>query len=99
MPRILIIVFGLSLLSTAAQADVVRKACLVSTSKSANSRMCSCIQAAADATLNRSDQNLAASMIRDPEKSQDVKTSNRRSMEKFWERYENFGKLAEAYCS
>ena len=99
MPRIFIIVFGLSLLSTTAQADVVRKACLFSTSKSANSRMCSCIQAAADATLNRSDQNLAASMIRDPEKSQDVKTSNRRSMEKFWERYENFGKLAEAYCS
>jgi hypothetical protein len=48
--------------------------------------------------LTVSDQKLAASIILNPEKSQEIRSSSRRSMEQFWERYVNFGELAEAYC-
>ena len=79
-------------------AEVVKNACLSVEQKRTDLDTCKCIQVAADATLTVSDQKLAASMILNPEKSQKIRTSSRRSMEKFWERYVNFGELAEAYC-
>jgi len=35
----------------------------------------------------------------DPEKSQSLKMSKRRTDEKFWDRYQEFGQLAQAFCS
>ncbi|NBR33445.1 MAG: hypothetical protein EBT90_01915 [Rhodobacteraceae bacterium] len=79
-------------------AEVVKNACLSVERKRADLDTCKCIQVAADATLTVSDQKLAASIILNPEKSQEIRSSSRRSMEQFWERYVNFGDLAEAYC-
>ena len=79
-------------------AEVVKNACLSVERKRADLDTCKFIQVAADATLTVSDQKLAASIILNPEKSQEIRSSSRRSMEQFWERYVNFGELAETYC-
>jgi hypothetical protein len=79
-------------------ADVVKNACLSSPSQQVSLKTCHCIQIAADAILNKSDQKLAASLILNPDKSQKVKASKSANMDRFWERYEEFGKLAEARC-
>jgi len=95
-------VFAASLICLSAgavSAETVGRACLNSDREKSNARLCKCIQSAADATLNRRDQKRAAQLFLDPEKSQSLKMSKRRTDEKFWDRYQEFGKLALAFCS
>ena len=82
----------------AAQADTIKRACLGS-DRSANPRLCACIQAAADRTLSRSDQRTAAGFFKDPDKAEKMRMSKRRSHEEFWERYKAFGAFAASVCS
>lgn len=98
MTKYVLSVFVALFVPNVLSAEVVKNACLSVEQKRTDLDTCKCIQVAADATLTVSDQKLAASMILNPEKSQKIRTSSRRSMEKFWERYVNFGELAEAYC-
>jgi hypothetical protein len=60
--------------------------------------LCGCIQAAADRTLSKSDQTLAASFYSDPQKAQDVRQSDRSRDEIFWQKYKNYSETAEAIC-
>ena len=85
--------------ASAVSADTVGRACISSDRAKSNTRLCKCIQSAADATLTRREQERAAKLFLDPEQSQDLKMSNRRSDEKFWDRYQEFGELAKAFCS
>jgi len=85
--------------SGATQADVIRDACMKSERKAANAPLCGCVQQAADATLTRRDQKLASRFFEDPDQSQEIRQSDRRSHEKFWERYKSFSTLAKTYCS
>lgn len=85
-------------LSTAAQAGPVERACLRSDRAGAAGAVCACIQQVADMTLTGSDQRRAASFFKDPEKAQDVFLSQSASDDAFWDRYQNFGRTAEAYC-
>lgn len=82
-----------------ASADVVKRACLSSSAKSKSVRLCGCIQAAADATLNGTEQRKTAKLISNPDLSQDVKASDSWSNERFWERYTTFSEVAQKYCS
>lgn len=91
-------VLALPVTTGPADAAAIKRACLASERK-ANPRLCACIQAAADRTLTRSDQRLAASFFRDPDRAQEIRQSNRRSDEVFWKRYRAFGQTAEAFCS
>lgn len=84
---------------TPATAGAIENACLKSSRASGQRSLCGCIQSAANATLTASDQRLAASFFGNPDKAQRIRTSSRRSDEKFWERYRNFGQTASAYCS
>lgn len=90
---------AISFVPEGVHADVVRNACMSSKAKSKSVRLCSCIQAAADASLSNSEQKLTAKMIKDPELSQDVKASNSWRNERFWKRYTTFSQLAQKYCS
>ncbi len=85
--------------ATTAVADPVGRACMKSDRAKSNARLCKCIQSAADATLTRRDQERAAKLFLKPEQSQNLKMSNRRGDEKFWDRYKEFGELAQAFCS
>ena len=82
-----------------ASADVVKRACLASSAKTKSVRLCGCIQAAADATLNGTEQRKTANLISNPELSQDVKASDSWSNERFWKRYTTFSQVAQKYCS
>lgn len=88
----------ITLLAGAAQAEQIRRACLGS-ERAGDARLCTCIQSAADRTLSRKDQKLAASFFADPDRAQEIRMSDRRSHEKFWERYKAFGAFASALCS
>ncbi len=82
-----------------AAAGTIERACIKSDRKAATRSLCGCIQDVADLTLTRSDQKLAATLFRNPHKAQEIRQSDRRSHEKFWKRYKNFGATAEAFCS
>lgn len=81
-----------------AEASAIRKACM-SGVRAGSPGLCSCIQAAADRTLTKRDQKLAAKFFKDPDRAQEIRQSKRRQHEVFWDRYKNFGAYAEAYCS
>jgi hypothetical protein len=93
---------GLALVLTwaasSASADMIRKACLTSNRSSGDFTLCNCIQDAANLTLSTKDQRLAASFFKDPDKAQEVRQSDRRTHETFWERYKSFGEMAETFC-
>ncbi len=86
-------------LSTSAYANVIERACNASDRDAANRSLCACIQYAADRTLSRRDQKEGAKFFRDPHAAQEMRQSDRRSHEKFWKRWRNFGETAEAMCS
>lgn len=84
--------------STSASAGVLASACVRSDREAATWRMCSCLQHVANQSLSRSDQRLAAKFFRDPHMAQEIRQSNARSHEIFWERYKAFGDTAEVMC-
>jgi hypothetical protein len=81
-----------------AQAKQIERACLKSDRNGAGRALCGCIQDVADLTLSTRDQKLAARFFADPQKAQDIRQSDRRSYELFWERYKEFGEAAEEFC-
>lgn len=81
-----------------ALAGPIETACLRSERSGGNRAICGCIQQVADMTLTGSDQRLAARFFSDPDRAQEIRQSDRRSHEAFWERYRNFGETAEVYC-
>ncbi len=80
-------------------AEQIERACLKSDRGQGNRSLCGCIQDAANLTLTSRDQRLAATFFSDPHRAQEVRQSDRRSDEAFWERYRNFGQTAETFCS
>jgi hypothetical protein len=90
---------ALPLLSSAAFAGPIERACLRSDRDAANRALCACIQQAADQTLRSGDQRKAAVFFRDPDRAHETWMSKRASDDAFWERYKQFGATAEAYCS
>lgn len=81
-----------------ALAGPIETACLRSERSGGNRAICGCIQQVADMTLTGSDQRLAARFFSDPDRAQEIRQSDRRSHEAFWERYRNFGETSEVYC-
>lgn len=90
---------GAVVLSTPLVAGSIEKACLSSDRNAATREMCACIQEAADVTLNTADQRRAAKFFANPDKAQEVRQSDQRSDEAFWDRYKSFGEMAEAWCA
>lgn len=83
----------------AADANVIQQACLMSERGQGNRTLCRCIQTAANATLTRRDQRKGSKFFSEPGAAQEVRQSDRRSDEVFWERWTAFGEHAEAICS
>ncbi len=76
----------------------IGKACISADRQSASRSLCSCVQQAANSTLNGSDQLRAASFFANPELAQDTRRSDRRGDERFWDRYEVFTQRAQQRC-
>jgi hypothetical protein len=90
---------GAAFFPCAALAGPIEQACLQSERSAGNRAVCSCIQQVADMTLPGGDQRKAAKFFKDPERAQDMFLSKRASDDAFWDRYQNFGATAEAYCT
>ncbi|MEL7027398.1 MAG: hypothetical protein AAGO57_09260 [Pseudomonadota bacterium] len=95
--RALLAVSALSFAAPVLAGDIER-ACLGAERSSASRTLCGCIQDAADLTLSTQDQRRAAAFFRDPHQAQVVRQSDRRSDERFWDRYKQFGETAESFC-
>ncbi|MEM9584946.1 MAG: hypothetical protein AAGA08_17670 [Pseudomonadota bacterium] len=77
----------------------VSAACNRSDRRAASPQLCGCIQAVANARLDRSEQRLAATFYEDPQRAQDVRQSDRPSNEAFWQKYKLYASAAERSCS
>jgi hypothetical protein len=80
-------------------ADQIERACMKSDRAGGQRTLCGCIQDAANLTLTNRDQKLAATFFKDPDRAQEIRQSDRPAHAAFWERYKNFGKTAEHFCS
>jgi hypothetical protein len=96
--RILAVILAMAV-PMAAEAGAIERACNASDRSAATRDLCSCIQEAADATLNTSEQRRAAKFFSDPDKAQETRQSDRSGDETFWQRYKSFGQMAEAWCA
>jgi hypothetical protein len=94
----LVLPLALPLLSSAALAGPIDSACMRSGRESASRPLCGCIQQVADMVLNRNDQRRAARFFADPDAAHAVWISQRPADDAFWDRYKEFGAMAEAYC-
>lgn len=108
MKRLKVAVLALSLapvatasfpISQAQAASTIERACVKSDRKAATKPLCGCIQDVADMMLSRSEQKVAAKFFDDPHRAQEIRQSDRRSDEKFWLRYKEFGKTARTFCT
>ena len=99
MKRIAAVAILAVILANPLFAEQIERACLKSDRGQGNRSLCGCIQDAANLTLTSRDQRLAATFFSDPHRAQEVRQSDRRSDEAFWERYRNFGQTAETFCS
>ena len=97
--RFLIVTIALlSLTSCGARVTgEIGKACIAADRSAANSRLCSCVQQAANATLNGSDQIRAATFFANPELAQETRQSGG-SAGRFWDRYKRFTETARQSC-
>lgn len=89
----------LPVMSGVAVAGPIESACLRSGRDAASRALCGCIQEVADMTLRGADQRRAAKFFRDPDAAHEVWISQRAADDAFWERYKQFGDMAETYCA
>lgn len=76
----------------------VGRACMGGGRDAANPALCSCIQRAADQSLNGADQRRAADFFGDPQEAEDTLRSSSARDDAFWDRYRAFVDRARAQC-
>nr|WP_170614710.1 hypothetical protein [uncultured Ruegeria sp.] len=103
MKQFLLIAFCAASLTAVAPAPSyaakIKQACLASDRAAATRDRCSCIQHVANQALTRSDQKTVAKWFTDPHKAQELKMSKTARDDALWDRYQNFGQMAQAICS
>ncbi|WP_170362998.1 hypothetical protein [Ruegeria arenilitoris] len=103
MKQFLIIALCATSLTTLAPATTeaaqIKRACLASDRSAATRDRCKCIQRVADQALTNKDQKTVAKWFTDPHQAQELKMSKSARDDALWERYQNFGRMAQAICS
>lgn len=103
MKQFLLIALCAASISTIApqtvEAAQIKRACLASERQAATRARCSCIQQVANQALTRSDQKTVAKWFKDPHQAQELKMSKTARDDALWDRYQNFGQMAQAICS
>lgn len=77
----------------------ISQACNRSGRNAANRSLCGCIQGVANQYLSAADQRRSAGFYTDPQRAQDVRQSDNRSNEVFWDRYTDYVDAARRSCS
>ncbi|WP_170554568.1 hypothetical protein [Ruegeria profundi] len=102
MKQFLLIAFcaaSLTAVAPVVDASQIKRACLASDRQAATRARCSCIQRVADQALTRSDQKTVSKWFTDPHQAQQLKMSQTARDDALWDRYQNFGQMAQAICS
>jgi hypothetical protein len=86
-------------ISSAQAASTIERACIKSDRKAASPPLCGCIQDVADMMLSTQEQKIAAKFFDEPHAAQEMRQSSRRSDEKFWLTYKEFGETARTFCT
>lgn len=76
----------------------LQSACMKSDRKARSRALCGCIQAVADQTLTSAQQSRAAGFYSNPQRAQDIRTSNRTVDERFWDVYSDYADAAKRTC-
>lgn len=97
---VLILALSFSFFTPAASAatGLINKACMESGRARATAETCDCIQKVANQTLSRKHRRTAAKLFSDPHRAQEIRQSDRRSHEMFWEKYRAFGDAVAKTC-
>ncbi len=102
MKQFLLIALCATSISTVApqavEASQIKRACLASDRAAATRQRCRCIQGVANDTLTNGDQRTVAKWFSDPHQAQELKMSKTARDDALWDRYQNFGQLAQAIC-
>jgi len=77
----------------------ISQACNSSGRDAANRSLCGCVQGVANRHLSPADQKLSAGFYANPQRAQDVRQSDNRSNEAFWDRYTLYVEDARRYCA
>ena len=102
MKKLLLIAFCAASLTAGApvaEASQIKRACMASDREAATRARCSCIQSVADQALTRSDQKTVSKWFEDPHQAQQLKMSQTARDDALWDRYQNFGQMAQAIYS
>ncbi|MCI2395343.1 hypothetical protein [Aliiroseovarius sediminis] len=76
----------------------IERACLSADRANASRALCGCIQNVADAMLTNRERAMVAKFFKDPHRSQATRQSDRRSDERFWQKYKRFGQAVTSNC-
>jgi len=80
-------------------AGPIATACQIHNRNRATTERCGCIQAAANITLSKSQQERSVRFFAEPDLLQTVKASDTPENERFWDAWDGFAETAEALCS
>ena len=84
---------------TRSASGPISAACEQAARKGASAERCGCVQAVANDSLSRRDQQLGASFFQDPHRAQEIRQSSSRDHAEFWDRWKSFGDAANKICS
>lgn len=84
--------------STRGATGDISRACLAADRSAASTRLCSCVQSAANAELSSRDRARVAPFFADPEVAHATKISNTTANDAFWARYQAFVRRARSTC-
>ncbi len=95
---IVVVALGVGLGGAVAEAGPIKRACLKSDRDAANRQVCACIERVARPMFSRSEQRRIAKFFADPHLSQELRQSDRRADERFWQQYQAWGAAVQARC-
>ena len=93
-----VIAFGAMAFAGAAEAGPIKRACLAADRAAASRELCTCIERVAKPMFSRSEMRRIAKFFAEPQLSQELRQSDRRADQRFWEQYKAWGAAARARC-
>jgi len=84
--------------STASATGPISRACLAADRSAASPRLCGCVQSVANRELSSADRSRLESFFANPERANDIKISDTRANDAFWDRYRSFISAARSQC-
>ncbi len=90
---------GAALVAGAAEAGPIKRACLKADRAAASRELCACIERVARPMFSGSQERRIAKFFADPHLSQELRQSDRRSDEVFWEQYKAWGEAVRTRCN